>query len=231
MGVAHRFDDRPHTVAGLVADRAGMTEAEIAAAQEHVVVAIGQSATQSLSVRALTRACNAEALMSLDRKQACDAAATTLAERSDSLLASTVGAVIGRRVGWSEERVDAVRALQEAQLDAWSVGARTDPLRLTARVEFDERDNIFVGRILGIRTMISFHGETVAQLRGEFEAAIEDFVRECKQKGLRPEKPASGKLLLRVPPEVHGAAMVAAQAAGKSLNQWATELLRDAVHH
>lgn len=42
--------------------------------------------------------------------------------------------------------------------------------------------------------------------------------------------PASGKLLLRVPPEVHGAALVAAQAAGKSLNQWATELLQEAVH-
>ena len=101
----------------------------------------------------------------------------------------------------------------------------------TARVEFDERDNIFVGRVLGIRTMISFHGQTVAELRAEFEGAVEDFMRDCKEKGLKPEKPASGKLLLRVPPEVHGAALVAAQAAGKSLNQWATELLQDAVHH
>ena len=100
-----------------------------------------------------------------------------------------------------------------------------------ARVEFDERDNIFVGRVLGIRTMISFHGQTVAELRAEFERAVEDFVRDCKEKGLKPQKPASGKLLLRVPPEVHGAALVAAQAAGKSLNQWATELLQDAVHH
>jgi predicted HicB family RNase H-like nuclease len=100
----------------------------------------------------------------------------------------------------------------------------------TARVEFDERDNIFVGRVLGIRSMISFHGETVAELRREFEAAVDDYVRDCKQQGLKPEKPASGKLLLRVPPEVHGAALVAAQAAGKSLNQWATELLQEAVH-
>lgn len=101
----------------------------------------------------------------------------------------------------------------------------------TARVEFDDRDNIFVGRILGIRTMISFHGETVTELRHEFEKSVEDFLHECKEKGVKPEKPASGKLLLRVPPEIHGAAIVAAQAAGKSLNQWATELLQDAVHH
>lgn len=101
----------------------------------------------------------------------------------------------------------------------------------TARVEFDERDSIFVGRVLGTRTIIGFHGETVSQLRAEFEAAVEDFLRDCKEQGVKPEKPASGKLLLRVPPEVHGAALVAAHAAGKSLNQWATELLTEAVQH
>ncbi len=42
----------------------------------------------------------------------------------------------------------------------------------TARVEYDERDNIFIGRILGVRNFISFHGETVAELRAEFVAAV-----------------------------------------------------------
>ncbi len=99
----------------------------------------------------------------------------------------------------------------------------------TARIEFDERDNILVGRILGIRTMISFHGTTVAQLRKEFAVAVKDFLKDCAEKGVMPEKPASGKMLLRVTPEVHGAALVAAQAEGKSLNQWASELLQQAV--
>jgi predicted HicB family RNase H-like nuclease len=99
----------------------------------------------------------------------------------------------------------------------------------TARVEYDDRDSIFVGRILGIRSIISFHGETVAQLRAEFESAIEDYLADCEQEGVHPEKPASGKLLLRVPSEVHSRALVAAQAAGKSLNQWATEVLQQAV--
>lgn len=99
----------------------------------------------------------------------------------------------------------------------------------TARVEYDERDNIFVGRVLGIRSIISFHGETVAELRTEFEHAVDDYLAECAQGGIAPEKPASGKLLLRVPPELHGRALVAAQAAGKSLNQWATEVLQHAT--
>ena len=100
----------------------------------------------------------------------------------------------------------------------------------TARIEFDERDSILVGRVLGLRTMISFHGETVPELRAAFEAAIDEFLADCKEQGIRPEKPASGKLMLRMPPEVHGAAIVAAQAAGKSLNQWATEVIAEATH-
>jgi predicted HicB family RNase H-like nuclease len=99
----------------------------------------------------------------------------------------------------------------------------------TARIDYDERDNIFAGRILGIRTIISFHGDTVDQLRAEFELAIKDYLADCKDQGIHPDKPASGKLLLRVPPEIHGRALVAAQAAGKRLNQWATEVLEQAV--
>lgn len=101
----------------------------------------------------------------------------------------------------------------------------------TARIEYDERDNLFVGRILGLRTMISFHGQTVARLRAAFEHAINDYLADCQQQDVSPEKPASGKLLLRVPPETHGQAIVAAQAEGKSLNQWVTEILQHAVQH
>lgn len=100
----------------------------------------------------------------------------------------------------------------------------------TARVDFDERDDIFVGRVLGVRDIISFHGETVDQLRGEFELAIRDYLADYEERGISPDRPSSGKLLLRMPPEVHGKALVAAQAAGKSLNQWATEILQEAAN-
>ena len=99
----------------------------------------------------------------------------------------------------------------------------------TARIEFDERDNIFVGRILGVHTMISFHADSVSRLRAEFESAVNDYFSDCEEQGIQPEKPASGKLLLRVPPEIHGKALIAAQAAGKSLNQWTVDLLQTAV--
>jgi len=99
-----------------------------------------------------------------------------------------------------------------------------------ARVAFDERDQLFTGRVLGVRDIISFHGETVAALRADFEAAVDDFLRDCEEQGVTPEKPASGNLMLRIPPELHAEALLAAQVAGKSLNQWATEVVRQALH-
>lgn len=99
----------------------------------------------------------------------------------------------------------------------------------TARVEYDERDDIFVGRVLGLRSIISFHGKTVTELRREFASAVKDYLADCNEQGISPEKPASGKLLIRVPPEIHSRALVKAQSLGKSLNQWATEALERAV--
>ena len=100
----------------------------------------------------------------------------------------------------------------------------------SARVEFDSRDNLLVGRLLGIRDIVSFHADSVSGLHAAFEEAVDDYLETCAQIGKSPEKPASGKLMLRIPPEVHGAALVAARAAGTSLNQWAAKVLAEAAH-
>lgn len=99
----------------------------------------------------------------------------------------------------------------------------------TARVDFDADDGLFVGQVLGITDDISFHGESVRELEKAFRAAIKHYIADCKSTGREPLKPASGKLLLRVPPETHAAAMIAAQASGKSLNQWAAEAISKAA--
>lgn len=67
----------------------------------------------------------------------------------------------------------------------------------TARVGFDDRDNIFVGRVLGIQAIIGFHGDTVDQLQSDFHNAIDSYLAECAKTGRNPQKPASGKLMLR----------------------------------
>jgi len=100
----------------------------------------------------------------------------------------------------------------------------------TARVDFDPEDGILIGRVLGLNDSISFHGETPAELIADFHAAIKHYLADCQATGRQPEKAASGKLMLRVPPEVHAAAAVKAEASGKSLNQWISEVLEEATH-
>jgi len=95
----------------------------------------------------------------------------------------------------------------------------------TARIEFDERDNIFWGKVLGIQDSITFEGDTVLKLTEDFHAAIDFYLEDCVANGKSPQKPASGRLLLRVSPELHAAALVKAQSLGKSLNQWAADTL------
>lgn len=95
-----------------------------------------------------------------------------------------------------------------------------------ARIEFDPRDNILWGKVLGIRDSITFEGVALSELERDFHNAVDDYLEDCAARGVTPQKPTSGK---RVPPEVHAAAAVAAQASGKSLNQWATEVLERAA--
>jgi len=99
----------------------------------------------------------------------------------------------------------------------------------TARVTFDARDDVFVGRVLGVRDIISFHADTVADLHKEFQISIDDYLAYCKEEGISPDRQVSGRMMLRVTPQVHAAALVAAKSAGKSLNQWAGEVLEAAA--
>jgi len=99
-----------------------------------------------------------------------------------------------------------------------------------AGIEFDAEDRIFVGRIIGIRDVISFHGESVTELETAFHEAVDDYLTACKELGQKPNKTYSGNLMLRVPAEIHAAVASAAEASGKSINQWAARVLDKASH-
>jgi len=99
----------------------------------------------------------------------------------------------------------------------------------TASMVFDADDKIIVGRVLDIDDIISFHGESVADFEGTFHATIDDYIAASKALGSAPEKPASGKVMLRIAPEVHAAALKAAARSGTSLNKWAEKTLGKAA--
>lgn len=95
-----------------------------------------------------------------------------------------------------------------------------------ALIAFDADDRIFFGRIAGIKDGVGFHADTVDGLVVAFEEAVKDYVETCAKVGKTPEKPYSGKLMLRVDPGVHAQAALAAELSGKSLNQFGEDALR-----
>jgi predicted HicB family RNase H-like nuclease len=99
----------------------------------------------------------------------------------------------------------------------------------SARVEYDDEDGIFTGRIAGISDVIGFHAESVEGLRASFHEAVEDYLETCAKLGKAPDKIYSGQVMFRVSPEVHRKAALAAELSGKSLNQWAEDVLSRAA--
>jgi predicted HicB family RNase H-like nuclease len=97
-----------------------------------------------------------------------------------------------------------------------------------AKIEYSDEDACFIGHIAGIKDVIGFHAETVKELRAAFEEAVDDYLATCEKLGRAPQKPYSGKLMLRVPPEIHARAAMMAQAHGLSINQWASDVLAHA---
>lgn len=99
----------------------------------------------------------------------------------------------------------------------------------TANMAFDAEDKVIVGRVVDIDDIISFHGESVADFEANFHAAIDAYLSASEALGSPPERPASGKVMLRIAPEVHAAALKAAARSGTSLNKWAEKALGKAA--
>lgn len=99
----------------------------------------------------------------------------------------------------------------------------------TASMVFDAEDKIIVGRVLDIDDIITFHAESVSGFEANFHAAVDAYLAASRQLGSPAEKPASGKVMLRIAPEVHAAAIKAAARSGTSLNKWAEAALGKAA--
>ncbi|MBD5642260.1 MAG: type II toxin-antitoxin system HicB family antitoxin [Desulfovibrio sp.] len=81
------------------------------------------------------------------------------------------------------------------------------------------------GQVLGIADLISYEGQSVQELKEDFKNGVDDYLDHCKQTGKEPGKPYSGKFTLRIDPELHAKLAAYAKLSGKSLNQYAEQLL------
>jgi len=96
------------------------------------------------------------------------------------------------------------------------------------QVELDADAELFHGEVLDTRDVITFQGTSVEELEAAFRESIDDYLEFCAERGDSPDKPFSGRLMLRLPSELHRRLYVEAKERGKSLNQWITERLAKA---
>ncbi len=99
-----------------------------------------------------------------------------------------------------------------------------------AKVEFDDDADIFHGEVVNLRDVITFEGDTVQQLKQAFQDSVDDYLEFCAKRGENPEKPYSGRFVVRVEPELHKNVTVEARRAGVSLNAWVADTISKALN-
>ena len=97
-------------------------------------------------------------------------------------------------------------------------------------VEFSEEDALFYGKVLGIRALISYEGTNAAELVADFHGAVDDYLELCVQSGTEPEKAYKGSFNVRISPELHKQAVIAAMSHNMSLNSFVETSIQQALH-
>lgn len=95
----------------------------------------------------------------------------------------------------------------------------------SAEVDYDEDAEVFYGTVNNINAIMAFRGSSVAELKQSFADVVETYLEECRRTGMQPEKPFSGKITLRVTPELHRKLAIKAASARESMNRYIEDLI------
>jgi len=101
---------------------------------------------------------------------------------------------------------------------------------VNAVISYDSDIDMFRGEFVGLNGSADFYATDAEGLKREGAISLKVFLEACQEDGVEPFKSYSGKFVLRITPDTHAAVSRAAITAGKSLNQWAAEALRQAAH-
>ena len=94
-----------------------------------------------------------------------------------------------------------------------------------ASVEYDADDNIFVGEVFGITDSVNFHGSSVEELNDMFKQSIDNYLDLCERIGKNPDKEFKGVFNVRISPELHRSAALAAKRKKITLNQYVAQAI------
>ncbi|MFN2927332.1 type II toxin-antitoxin system HicB family antitoxin [Lachnospiraceae bacterium YH-ros2228] len=93
-------------------------------------------------------------------------------------------------------------------------------------VEFSEEDGIFYGKVMGIRSLVSYEGENAHELVTDFHNAVDNYLKECKENGKKPEVAFKGSFNIRISPELHRKIYLYSVSHQMSINHYIEETLK-----
>ncbi len=97
-------------------------------------------------------------------------------------------------------------------------------------VTYDDDDEIFHGEVMDLRDVVTFQGRSVEELKVAFRESVDDYLEFCQERGEKPDKPYSGKFVLRIDPQLHRQLSLLSSTEGTSLNSWVTDRLSNMVN-
>jgi len=96
-------------------------------------------------------------------------------------------------------------------------------------IEYDAEGKIFTGEVLGLRTVLTFQGRTAEEIEESFKQTIDLYPEMCREDGVSPERPYSGRFNVRIPPGLHREIALHAISERKSINEWVIDTFKRAV--
>ena len=96
-------------------------------------------------------------------------------------------------------------------------------------VEYTKEDKCLFGKVIGIKSLLSYEGDSVQELEEDFQDVIDRYLEDCKERNIEPEQPYKGTFNVRISPELHRNIAVYAIEHGKSLNAVVEEAIVNMV--
>lgn len=99
-------------------------------------------------------------------------------------------------------------------------------------VEYSKEDNCLFGKVQGMsKALILYEGQTLDELRQDFEAGVDSYLEGCKADGVEPAKPYSGRLNLRMSSELHSRVAAFVAASGTTINDFINKAIENELKH
>lgn len=96
-------------------------------------------------------------------------------------------------------------------------------------VEYSKEEECLFGKVVGIKSLLSYEGNSIQELEQDFKNVIDEYLNDCEERNVQPEQPYKGTFNVRIRPELHRSIALYAIEHGKSLNAAVEEAIEKVI--